>query len=165
MEETNKTSTILVIAFALIVLALVIGVVFILTQSANIPINVQTPPPTEQIPVNPPPSNTQDEEISEKNETVSQIAEYTIELRDNFFSLTNLTANAGDIIRINLDGRGSGHDFVIDELNVRSNILFNGQKQTLEFQIPENSSGQSYEFYCSVNNHRLMGMVGTLTVL
>ena len=31
--------------------------------------------------------------------------------------------------------------------------------------IPEDAAGQSYEFYCSVGNHRQLGMVGTLTIL
>jgi plastocyanin len=53
------------------------------------------------------------------------------------------------------------HDFVIDELNVRTTQLKAGAEEVVEFTPTE--VGQ-FEFYCSVGKHREMGMKGTLTV-
>ena len=53
------------------------------------------------------------------------------------------------------------HDFVIDELSVRTKIAQAGEIVGVE--IVANEVGE-FEFYCSVGNHRDMGMVGTLII-
>lgn len=80
------------------------------------------------------------------------------------YSSTSLAAKPGDTIRIMLNNTGQmTHDFVIDELNVRSKILESGESETIEFTIPNNAAN-SYTFYCSVGSHRDMGMEGTIQV-
>ncbi|OGM22094.1 hypothetical protein A2961_04975 [Candidatus Woesebacteria bacterium RIFCSPLOWO2_01_FULL_39_21] len=53
------------------------------------------------------------------------------------------------------------HDFVIDELGVRTRIAQAGEMAEVEFGV--NKTGE-LEFYCSIGNHRDMGMVGTLII-
>lgn len=53
------------------------------------------------------------------------------------------------------------HDFVIDELNVKTKIVKDGESETVEF-TPDQTG--TFEFYCSVGQHRQMGMKGTLIV-
>ena len=53
------------------------------------------------------------------------------------------------------------HDFVIDELNVKSEIIKSGETGEVEF-TPDTIG--EFEFYCSVGQHRANGMVGTLIV-
>lgn len=75
-----------------------------------------------------------------------------------------IKATAGSTITLNLQSADMPHDFVIDELNVQSSQLLAGETETIEVVIPQSAAGQSYEFYCSVGNHREQGMVGTLMV-
>ena len=53
------------------------------------------------------------------------------------------------------------HDFVIDELNVKTKEIGAGKTDTVE--LTPNEVG-TFEFYCSVGNHKQMGMKGTLIV-
>jgi len=53
------------------------------------------------------------------------------------------------------------HDFVIDEFNVATKMTKTGETDTVEF-IADKAG--VFEYYCSVGEHRKMGMVGTLTV-
>jgi uncharacterized cupredoxin-like copper-binding protein len=80
------------------------------------------------------------------------------------FSPTLIEAEAGTTLEIKLTSAGNIHDFVIDELDVQSNSLNPGASQTITIEIPEDASGKSFEFYCSIGNHQAMGMKGTLKV-
>lgn len=55
---------------------------------------------------------------------------------------------------------GMPHDFVVDEFNVKTEQIAN---DNLEFEFTPTSAG-TFEFYCSVGNHRKMGMKGSLVV-
>lgn len=92
------------------------------------------------------------------------VVEVTINMSNHRFSPNTISAKPGQRVRINLQNVFGTHDLVIDELNVASRILNGNSSQVLEFTIPENASGRSYEFYCSVANHRELGMIGTLRV-
>lgn len=80
------------------------------------------------------------------------------------FSTSTLTAKAGDVLVVKLVNDGGDHDFVIDELNVKSPFLAKGETQFLEIKIPDDAAGKTFEYYCSVGNHRQMGMVGKLII-
>jgi heme/copper-type cytochrome/quinol oxidase subunit 2 len=53
------------------------------------------------------------------------------------------------------------HDFNIDELNVHMDIVKAGNIGTVEFAADQVGS---FEYYCSVEQHRANGQVGTLIV-
>ncbi|HEX9804133.1 MAG TPA: cupredoxin domain-containing protein [Candidatus Dojkabacteria bacterium] len=89
--------------------------------------------------------------------------DYTIEMSDHKFSITEIKASPGDSITIELKGGQGIHDFVLDEFSVTSRLLSSGDSQIITIDIPSNASGE-YEFYCSVSNHRQLGMVGTLII-
>lgn len=78
-----------------------------------------------------------------------------------YFEPNVIRVSAGERVRIVLNSVDMMHDFVIDELGVRMAVVQAGQSGTVEFVVDE--AGE-YEFYCSVNNHRAQGMVGTLIV-
>jgi plastocyanin len=50
---------------------------------------------------------------------------------------------------------------VIDELGVKSKILQDNESEVIEFVTNEKGV---FEYYCSVGQHRQMGMVGNLIV-
>ncbi len=77
------------------------------------------------------------------------------------FSPTEIRVKVGDRVRINLAVVEGLHDWVIDEFNAKTKQITAGQSDSVEFTV--NRSG-TFEYYCSVGNHRQMGMVGKLIV-
>lgn len=67
----------------------------------------------------------------------------------------------GQKVRVELKSVDMMHDFVIDELDVRTEIIPSGETTTVEFTADQVGE---FEFYCSVGQHRANGMVGTLIV-
>ena len=86
-----------------------------------------------------------------------------IEASNYEFSITEITANRGDTVTVEMTSTEGMHDFVIDEFDVQSEVVNSGGSTLVTFTIPEDASG-SFEYYCSIGNHRDLGMVGTLTV-
>lgn len=96
-------------------------------------------------------------------ETDSVEFDYEITMESYAFTPSVLEAEAGQTLRIKVTTLNGMHDFVIDELDVASQVLTEGKEEILEITIPEDAEGE-YTFYCSVGNHRALGMEGTLTV-
>jgi len=78
-----------------------------------------------------------------------------------YFKPSEIKVKKGEKVRIVLKNVEGMHDFVIDELKVNSGIIQSGQ--TTEFEFVAEKTGE-FEYYCSVSNHRAMGMKGTLVV-
>lgn len=53
------------------------------------------------------------------------------------------------------------HDFVVDDLNIKTKLLQAGTEESVTFTA---DAVGSYEFYCSVGNHKAQGMTGTIIV-
>lgn len=98
------------------------------------------------------------------NENVNAGAvDYTITLTEYAFSPKTITAAPGATIKVKVTNAGqTAHDFVIDELNVRTALLSAGESQIVSITAPTTTT--TYDFYCNVSNHRSLGMEGTLTV-
>lgn len=77
------------------------------------------------------------------------------------YSQEEITVKKGDTIKIVLNVTAGMHDFVVDEFDVRTEIVSTGESTEITFVADE--SGE-FEYYCSVGNHRQLGMVGTLVV-
>ena len=73
-----------------------------------------------------------------------------------------LTVAIGDTVRVEFTVTGGRHDFVIDELDVATEVLSVGETEVVEFVATEVGS---FEYYCSVGTHRADGMFGTFTVV
>lgn len=86
---------------------------------------------------------------------------FTVNGQNFSFSPNTMTVNRGDRVRITFQNQSGTHDLVVDGYNVRTKVLSGGQSETIEFVA--NQSG-SFEYFCSVGNHRQMGMKGTLIV-
>lgn len=67
----------------------------------------------------------------------------------------------GQIVKITYINDGGMHDFNIDELNVHSRKIQTGETDVLLFTAGQTGT---FEYYCSVGQHRQMGQKGTLTV-
>lgn len=149
-----------------LVLIAIVALVYFLTTNGNDEgdvegVNTQQPGTNEAIfedtntdQENPEP-NTLEEAIEPKT------SEFEIEAKSFSFTPAEMVVQTGDTVRITITNTDGVHDFVIDELSVRSAVLQEGETEVIEFTV---DAPGTYEYYCSVGNHRSMGMVGTLIV-
>ena len=101
-------------------------------------------------------------EVVEDSDADSEVKEFIVTGEDYSFSETNLTVSEGDVVRITfVNGGEMPHDWVLDEFGAATEILQAGEEQVVEFIAGDPGT---YEYYCSVGNHRELGMVGVLTV-
>lgn len=77
------------------------------------------------------------------------------------FSLKDISVKKGERIKVTFKNGGGTHDWRLEGYNVGTEVLQNGASESVEFVADE--AGE-FEYYCSVGNHREMGMWGTLTV-
>lgn len=78
------------------------------------------------------------------------------------FTPTKITVNRNEKTRIVFKNNDGIHDFVVDELNLKTATIGTGKEDFVEFTP---TKAGTYEFYCSVGSHRALGMKGTLEVL
>ncbi len=95
---------------------------------------------------------------------VDESVDYEIEAKNFSYSLKTIEMKAGETIRVKLVNAEGTHDLMIAELEVKSKLLKAGESTVVEITAPVSAKGQSYEFYCSVGNHRQMGMSGTIMI-
>ncbi|PJA47411.1 hypothetical protein CO172_01470 [Candidatus Uhrbacteria bacterium CG_4_9_14_3_um_filter_36_7] len=102
--------------------------------------------------------SSKDQLINNSNEQV-KIIQIT---GTNFvFSPNEIRIKKGDQVRIIFTSNEGFHDWVIDVFNAATERVQSGQ--TTEIVFIADRAG-SFEYYCSVGNHRAQGMVGTLIV-
>jgi len=86
---------------------------------------------------------------------------FTIEAKNFSFSVKDISVKNGDKVRIVLMNKQGIHDWVNDFFNVRTEVIQAGETSEVEFVA--NKVGKS-EYYCSIGNHRQLGMWGNLIV-
>lgn len=85
----------------------------------------------------------------------------TVAMVDIAFEPSEFTIEADTDVVVFLPNEGMlEHNFVIDELDIASEIIPGGESTTVTINAPAGT----YEYYCSVPGHKEIGMVGTLTV-
>lgn len=100
---------------------------------------------------------------SSQSSSVSSEAREIIVSGSNFkFSPAALSVKNGEKIKIIFKNEGGYHDFTINEFNVATKKINGGEEDAVEFIADK--AGQ-FEYYCSIGNHRAMGMRGTLVVI
>lgn len=98
--------------------------------------------------------------VGEPNPTAS-VSEFTIVGSDFEFDTTEIRVNQGDTVRITFKNEKGMHDWVVDEFSARTSLLQAGKEETIEFVADKTGE---FEYYCSVGQHRQMGMKGVLVV-
>jgi plastocyanin len=92
------------------------------------------------------------------------VVEVTVHASNFTFSTNTIRAKVGQKVRVILVNDNGFHDFVIDEFKTKGAMtkrIQGGQSETIAF-TPDKKG--SFEYYCSVGEHRAMGMKGTLIV-
>ncbi|HSE34617.1 MAG TPA: peptidoglycan-binding protein [Candidatus Paceibacterota bacterium] len=77
------------------------------------------------------------------------------------FGAPEIKVKKGDRVRIELKVVDGFHDWVVDEFNAKTAQVKAGEKTTVEFVADK---AGTFEYYCSVGQHRANGMVGKLIV-
>lgn len=153
MRPMNKTITIIIV-----VVLVIIGAVWLITSNGATQ-SVQSP--------------TGSAEVS-KPKVLSEAAKAAIArdatlpmkigITGNEFSYEPniMMANVGQNVTVVYKNTGKyPHNFVIDELGVKSQTIKAGETATFSFTP---SKAGSFAFYCSLPNHREKGMIGTVYV-
>lgn len=102
-----------------------------------------------------PPTTSTELMVNEEIKTVEMEA-------GSFYYKPNLiTVKKGEKVKIVMKSVSMMHDFNIDELNVKMPIVKNGDTGTVEFTADKIGT---FEYYCSVGQHRQNGQVGKLVI-
>jgi nitrite reductase (NO-forming) len=104
------------------------------------------------------------ETVSSDDTTESDVdnaKEFTIDSFNFGYSIDEIRVKEGDTVTIKLTNSKGFHDLVIDEFDVSTEAISEGSNTTETFVADK---AGTYEFYCSIGNHRAQGMVGTLIV-
>lgn len=72
-----------------------------------------------------------------------------------------LKVKQGDKVTIILDNEEGFHDWVLDEFNAKTLQVWGGNSTSVEFIADKKGT---FEYYCSVGQHRAMGMKGNFIV-
>jgi plastocyanin len=81
---------------------------------------------------------------------------------ENFsFTPNEIRVQKGETVRIVFNNTGGMHDWRLDEFAAGTQIIKEGESDTVGFVADQ---AGSFEFYCSVGQHRQLGMTGTLIV-
>lgn len=146
----NKNTTITIVV--IIALILVGGLIYAMTMSSEdttaIP-NTTTSPSSDT--TNSPAAGT----------STGEVKSFTVTSSSFKFSPTEIRVKEGDRVKVTLNNTNGFHDFVVDEFNARTRQINGAGTDTVEFVA--NKKG-TFEYYCSVGNHRQMGMVGKIVV-
>lgn len=108
--------------------------------------------------------NEQVESTETNNDVIGEtMKEGKITVKANEFSydVKEITVKKGEPVTITLVNEEGMHDLLIDEFNVKTKELGAGEEETITF-TPDKAG--TFEYYCSVGEHRKMGMVGKLIV-
>ncbi|KKU49797.1 MAG: Plastocyanin [Parcubacteria group bacterium GW2011_GWA1_47_10] len=91
----------------------------------------------------------------------SEVKTFVVVGKPFSFTPSEIRVKEGDTVRIVFQNEQGTHDWVIDEFDARTQVLQANQSETIDFRATKKGS---FEFYCSVGNHRAMGMKGALIV-
>jgi len=155
------------IVIVAVVLVIIAGSAYFLTKNSGTTMPAATPTPTQTM-MNMDMTETPSASSSDTMQTTpgamgeeGDVKEITVTGANFKFNPATITVKKGEKVRLTFKSEGGLHDFVIDELNVQTKMIDTGLSDTVEFVADE---AGTYEYYCSVGNHKQMGMVGKLIV-
>ena len=103
-----------------------------------------------------------EEDVEEMVVEDSETREIIVEGEEYSFSPSTITVSEGEKIALTFKNVGSfPHNFVIDELDVKTETINAGEEDTIEFVADKSGT---FAFYCGVGNHRQQGMEGEVDV-
>lgn len=92
---------------------------------------------------------------------MGQTKVFKITGRNFSFSQNEIQVKKGDRVKINFESANGFHDWTVAEFNAKTAQVNVGGKASVEFVADKTGE---FEYYCSVGQHRQMGMKGKLIV-
>lgn len=90
------------------------------------------------------------------------VREFTVTGSSFAFAPNTMTVKKGEKVRVTFINSGGKHDWVLDEFaGARTKVLDAGGTETIEFVADKVGT---FEYYCSVGQHRAAGMKGVFVV-
>ncbi len=86
---------------------------------------------------------------------------FTVSGVNHAFDVQEIRVKKGDTVTINFESTEGYHDWVVDEFDAATAKVQPGTPTSVTFVADQSGT---FEYYCSVGNHRAEGMVGTLVV-
>lgn len=103
----------------------------------------------------------QNESTAPAMDAAGAVKEVTVSGSPYKFEPATITVKKGDSVKLTFKNTAGTHNFVIDDLNVKTKTIPAGESDTVTFTADK---AGSFEYYCAVGNHKAMGMKGILTV-
>jgi plastocyanin len=155
-STTSSSSNMMWIVLAVVIL-LIVGVI-IYTRMNSVGETTLVPTPTSELGVAASPS--QAEESTES--ATAGVKEVTVTSSPFKFEPAEIRVKQGDTVRVKFVNAQGTHDFVLPDLNVQTKQLSTANAEEIVEFVADKIG--SFEYFCSVGNHREMGMKGMLIV-
>ena len=123
--------------------------------------SVVTPSPLEEEGLMVTPGPTTAVLPEEESEVTGNVKKIVVEGSSFKFSPNTIKVKKGETVELAFRSLDAIHDFNLDEFEAQTNQIGEGEEEVIEFTV--NKVG-TFEFYCSVANHRQMGMKGKFVV-
>jgi plastocyanin len=95
------------------------------------------------------------------SETTEATKTFTITGNNYSYDVKEMKVKNGDTVKVIFKNADGFHDWNLDEFNAHTKKIQAGAEETVTFTADKTGT---FEYYCSVGNHRAMGMVGKLIV-
>ena len=158
----NKNITIVLVITALVIVA---GVVLVnqrqQTQDQQAPTVVEEEDAVVEEQESDAMEKEEGEAMQESDDEDGDVVTVDITGRNFEFSQDEIRVKKGQKVRIEFASEQGFHDWVVDEFDAQTKQIPAGDSSAVEFVADK--AGE-FEYYCSVGNHRQLGMVGTLIV-
>ena len=149
--KMNRNLILAVIAIAIIA----VGAAFVVknspTQNRGTQNQIESALPTQEV----------TEPSASDSGATENVKEFTVAGSPFKFDIKEIRVKRGEKVKIVFKNAAGTHNFSIDELNLKTPVISGGEEAVLEFTADK---AGTFEYYCSVGNHKEMGMVGTLVV-
>jgi plastocyanin len=93
--------------------------------------------------------------------SMEDTVEFQLEAGNFYYDLKELRVTEGDTVKIVLNNVEGTHDWNLDEFDASTEVTTEGQTAEVTFVADQVGT---FEYYCSIGNHRALGMVGNLVV-
>lgn len=160
VSDPQKSNSMMFVIGIVVLLLIGVGIVFAMNNNAMQPQAQQPnmqPTAMEQEPTTTASPSAEPSGAMTKGE----VKEFTVSGRNFSFSPSTIRVKQGDIVKITFENTGGTHDFVIDEFDVATSQIQSGKSGSVEFVADKKGT---FDYYCSVANHRQNGMEGQLIV-
>ena len=104
---------------------------------------------------------TEENTSTSDNGTVADTKVFSVSGTNFTFDVKEIRVKKGDMVTINFESASGVHNWVIDEFDAFTRQVTPGTPASVTFVA---DTVGTFEYYCSVGNHRALGMVGRLIV-